>query len=155
MANSSAIIVEYICAFFSSVVILVFISGIIILWKKGIKLEKNLKVVLFIEAVAVSFRAVYNFMSLAYQFKDESDEMKFIMWNLQNKSVGFMHLAFGIVIAKLFALLTAFSRRKLSRSLELIKRSNTLILYGSLIFFIVMLTNDIVIVVLYNLEEGN
>ena len=60
-----------------------------------------------------------------------------------------MHLAFLIVIAKLFALLIAFSRRRLSRSLELIQKSNTIILYVSIIIFLMLLANDITIVVLY------
>ena len=81
--------------------------------------------------------------------------MKFALWNLQNKSVGLQHLAFSIVIAKVFSLLTAFSRRKLSRSLELIKKSNSVILYLSIIGFLILVVNDIVIVTLYIEEKDH
>ena len=66
-----------------------------------------------------------------------------------------MSLAFLIVIAKLFSIIIAFSRRKLSRSLELIKRSNQIIFYLSLSIFIIMIINDTVMIVLYLAENDN
>ena len=66
-----------------------------------------------------------------------------------------MSLAFLIVIAKLFSITVAFSRRKLSRSLELINKSNSIIFYLALTIFIIMIVNDAVIMVLYLAEKDN
>lgn len=94
-------------------------------------------------------KAVYNCWSLFLKFEDESNTLKFALWNLQIKSIEFMHLAFFIIIAKIFALLVAFSRRRLSRSLELIKKSNTIILYLSIISFFILLVDDLTMVIIY------
>ena len=66
-----------------------------------------------------------------------------------------MSLAFLIVIAKLFSIIIAFSRRKLSRSLELIKKSNTIIFYLGLTIFTIVTINDTVMIVLYLAEKDN
>ena len=66
-----------------------------------------------------------------------------------------MSLAFLIVIAKLFSIIIAFSRRKLSRSLELIKKSNSIIFYLALTIFIIMTVNDAAMIVLYLAEKDN
>ena len=119
------------------------------LWRKGIKLEKNLKVVLVIMGLAILMKAFYNYWSLFLKYEDESTTLKFALWNLQIKSSGLMELAFLIIIAKIFALLIAFSRRRLSRSLESIKKSNTIIHYVSVISFFILLVDDLTIVIIY------
>ena len=66
---------EIVCIFFSSVALLVLVVGLIFLWKKDVKLEWNLKVVLFIEGIAVIMRAVYNYLYTAFVHEEASNEM--------------------------------------------------------------------------------
>ena len=52
---------EIICVTFSTFAMTVFIVCMIIIWKRGVKLEKNLKVVLVIEGLAIFLKAWYNY----------------------------------------------------------------------------------------------
>ena len=130
---------------------------VIHIYRKDLKVEKNLKLVLIINGLAVTMRAVYNFTYLALGDKneEESDELEFGLWCLQSKSAGLMSLAFLIVIAKLFSIIIAFSRRKLVKSLELIKRSNQIIFYLSLAILTLIVINDTIMIALYLAESGN
>ena len=155
MAEEEYTVMEFVCAFFSTMAICVLTASLYYLWKQKIEVEKNLKFVIVIEALAVIMRAAYNYLHLAFAKKDKSNELEFALWLLHDKSSGLMSLVFMIIIAKLFALLIAFSRRRLSKSLELIKRSNKIILYLSLIIFGLMVVNDILILILYLASADN
>ena len=148
-------VMEVVCAFFSLLAITIFIVGVSCICKRGITLEKNLIMVLVIEGLAIAMKSSYNFMSIYYKFNDESSNLKFAMWSLQMKSIGIQHLAFLIIIAKIFALLVAFSHRRLSKSLDSIKKSNTIILYLSIISFLVIMANDISILIYYLINKND
>ena len=56
---------EIICAFFSAVALIVMVIVLVYLCSKDVKVEKNFKVVLIVDGLAVTMRAVYNFIYLA------------------------------------------------------------------------------------------
>ena len=56
---------EIICAFFSAVALIVMVIVLVYLCSKDIKVEKNFKVVLIVDGLAVTMRATYNFIYLA------------------------------------------------------------------------------------------
>ena len=67
-----------------------------------------------------------------------------------------MHLAFTLAVIKIVYLLIAFSRRRLSKSLKLIKQSNRIIWWiGSICFVLCILTEIVNIIIVGSLDSYN
>ena len=66
--------IEIICAFFSAVALILMVIVLVYLCIKDIKVEKNFKIVLIIDGLAITMRAVYNFIYLAVADKNESND---------------------------------------------------------------------------------
>ena len=82
-------------------------------------------------------------------WNSETYDMKFVLWNLQMQSQNFMNLVYYIVLFKIISLFLAFSRRRLSKSLEYLTKSNTVIMYVGSIVFAALLINSITIISIY------
>ena len=65
------------------------------------------------------------------------------------QSQNFMNLVYYIVLFKIISLFLAFSRRRLSKSLEYLTKSNTVIMYVGSIVFAALLINSITIISIY------
>ena len=66
--------IEIICAFFSAVELILMAVILMYLCSNDIRVEKNFKVVLIIQGLAITMRAVYNFIYLAVADKNESND---------------------------------------------------------------------------------
>ena len=58
-----------------------------------------------------------------------------------------MMIVFAILFAKIFFLLIAFSRERLSKALELIRQTNDVIVYISAIVFTLMVLDDALVII--------
>ena len=74
---------------------------------------------------------------------------------MQSKSVGLIHIAFNCIIAKTYALIIAFNRRRLQSSVEYVQKSNRVILWSGSIVFGLILAFDIVMLIYYLLLDDD
>ena len=141
-------IVEIVCAVCSTIASIGYTIAIVVMCTQKISLDKTLKLIMVILGTAIYAKAIYNYFALFGSYKNETPIVQFELWNLQIRSMGLMHIAFTLVVIKIIYLLVAFSRRRLSISLKLIKRSNRLIMWIGTIFFAGTILSDLVLLIL-------
>lgn len=150
MAEIDLTIVEVTCIVFSAIELIAFIATLITLCYRDTKVEKVLKLVFIILGLSIVMKAIYNCAAIKIEWTDHTnvnEDLKFALWNLQCRSAGLMMIVFTILFAKMFFLLIAFSRKRLSKALELIKQTNDVIVYISAIAFTLMLLDDALVII--------
>ena len=103
---------------------------------------------------AIYAKAIYNYCALLGKYENETKTVQFELWNLQIRSMGLMHIAFTLVVIKIVYLLVAFSRRRLSISLKLIKKSNRFIMWSGSIFFAGCIISEMILTILVYTEKN-
>ena len=78
--------VEWTCACFNTLAVLMLIGGLITICRRGIKLERTMKLVIVVLGIGLLYRFVYNYMVIFIDYDSDSDNMKFILWDLAMKS---------------------------------------------------------------------
>ena len=147
-------IIETTAIIFSTIEVAILTYGFVWILRKGIKTERSFQLMFVILALAMLAKAVYSYTCAFSRIDDapdtaDSQRYKFTLWYLQMKSLGLMHVAFSILLAKIFALLIAFSRRRLTKSIESLQKSNNLIFCVGLVVFGIVLVNDVIVLVIY------
>ena len=86
---------------------------------KGAKTERTFRLVFIVLSVAVLIGLVQSYTPLFFNFTEENRlKVGVSLVLMQSKSVGLIHIAFNCIIAKTYALIIAFNRRRLQSSVE-------------------------------------
>ena len=150
MAEIDQTIVEVTCIVISAIELIALIATLITLCCRETKIEKVLKLVLVVLGLSIVMKAIYNCAAIKIDWTDhtnKNENLKFALWNLQCRSAGLMMIVFSILFAKMFFLLIAFTRKRLSKALELIKQTNDVIVYISAIVFTLMILDAALVII--------
>lgn len=66
-----------------------------------------------------------------------------------------MHFVFIMILLKIYALLIAFSRRRLSKSIEFLTKTNNMLMWIGSFTYVGLLINDTVIISLYYSKDDD
>ena len=146
--------IEYTDVVLSSIEILAYFASMVYLCTARISLDNTFKLALVYMGFAMTLKATSNLL-LAIIDQSTHVELFFVLWNLQVKSLLLMNLTFYIVFAKIYSMLMAFSRRQLSKSLELIKKTNSMITFIGTTALALALLTEVISTAIYFANEDS
>ena len=125
MAINAISAIEWTSIVTSTIEFLALMGAFIILICKRVPVEKTFSLIFVILTVAVLLGLVQSYAILFINFTEENKRrIGVILVLMQSKSVGLIHIAFNMCIAKTYSLVLAFSRRRLNNAIEFLQKSN-------------------------------
>ena len=104
---------------------------------------------LIVLGTSILYRVGFNYLVAIHHWDDESSTMKYVLWRFEMESQTLMNTVYYIILAKFVSGLFAFSRRRLSKSLELLRITNELIFYVGITFYVLLEISSIITLSLF------
>ena len=131
MKNLAATIIN---AIVNAILLIILFTNLIYFCKREHKFERGFKLIFVTLSVGLLCKNVYCGIVFYIDWsKHTEDNLKFVAWNLTSLSYLLIMYSFQMLIAKVFSLVFALARHKLSKAITLIKKTNAWIFWIGII----------------------
>ena len=115
--------------------LIVLLISLAFFYNQGIKFERGFTLIFLSLTVGFLLKLTFCILMFGIDWSvHELDELKFVVINLSQLSYLLAMYSFDMLIAKLFSLLFALARRRMSQAIKKIKKTNSLIFCVGVIF---------------------
>ena len=129
----------------SATFLTVLISCLCYFCSKKICIERCFKLIFVMLTFAFVFKLGYCVLNFFIDWSERSGEsLKFIAWNVSSVSYIQLMYVFDALIAKVFTVVFALARRRMSQAVQLIKKTNLWIFWIGIILMLMLLTVEII-----------